>query len=78
MRVIAFDSDHVRRALAAWFRTPGDGVRVPMQPAAASCYEAEHGGHRYVVIGGGGDGPAWAVYRIQNDGQLRTGAGGCW
>ena len=60
------NDDPVRRALAAYYRSAGsDGYDKPANTSG----EAEHDGHRYVVLRNTGG--VLAVYRIRNDGKLK-------
>lgn len=58
--------DLTHRALAAYFRSPPEGL---MQPAMALSGETKHGGLRYVVLRNTRG--VLAVYRVRNDGMLK-------
>jgi hypothetical protein len=66
------DEQLVRRALAAWYRSDCDGEYDPVVLAPPiSGVPAEHAGKRYVLIVNGPGVPV-AVYRVRNDGVLKS------
>jgi len=61
------EDEYVRRAIAAFFRSGGPSVNMPM-PANTSSVQ-EHGGKFYVELHNVNG--TLAVYRIRNDGMLK-------
>jgi hypothetical protein len=62
----------VRRALGAWYRSDCDGEYDPVVlTPPISGVAAEHAGKRYVLIVNGPGVPV-AVYRVRNDGALKS------